>query len=165
MPQVHVPGASEATGRKAPDPLVKGWYLVECTEAGIYPNEAKKYDRITLKHTVLDGPDQNGETERQRDPQGRTFVHSMFILRPDHASYEKAGGPEQPAIQDFSELAKGPPVELKDDIDDELMQEFVTSQYWVNLGVKPNTIPAEKTDSGEEETRYENVLYKAKPAS
>lgn len=89
MPKMTVDGLHESSGEQGFPALDPGTYRVEINNVNPEEGENDKgsYVRWNFETTVIEGPDQDRDGSA---PDGKKIFHNIFILNPDHQSYEKA---------------------------------------------------------------------------
>jgi hypothetical protein len=146
--KLAVPGLAKSEGKKLPPPLVPGKYEVEIPKVPT-SKDSENSDgvNITFELVVVGGPDQ----EDGSDPQGRLIFHRVFIMGPDHPSFEEWG---HLGVDDLADMAAafGVKVTRSDNIE---LEDFQGKVAIVSVGRKEDNYQGEK--------RIVNVVKKAYP--
>lgn len=88
MPKMTIEGLHESDGQQGFPALDSGSYRVEINSVEEEEKDTDKgsYTRINFVTTVVEGPEQE---KSGSDPNGQKIFHAIYLLHPDHTSYEK----------------------------------------------------------------------------
>ena len=151
--KAKVPGAHESTGIKTQDfTLPKGDYVFEIGSAKIVPSDKSPCNGHIFEMVVIDGPD---DEKTGKTTQGRKFTRRIYVLEPEHPSYDPANTRNADEIKDLCEAAG---VEIDDDDSyetDDFGGQTVKAKLGVRTGKGPdgdpqpeNTVMTQKDEDG-----------------
>ena len=151
--KAKVPGASSSTGIKAMDfTLPKGDYVFEIGSAKIVESDKSPCFGHIFEMIVIDGPD---DDKTGKTTQGRKFTRRIYVLEPEHPSYDPSNTRN---IDEIASLCRAAGVDF--DADDSYeTDDFAGQKVKAKLGIrmgkdesgdpKPeNTIVAQKDEDG-----------------
>ena len=128
--KAKVPGAHESTGIKAQDfTLPKGDYVFEIGKVEIKESEKSPCNGHIFEMVVIDGPD---DPKTGKTTQGRKYTRRIYVLEPDHPSYDSSNTQNADEIADLCRAAE---VELDDD-DSYETDDFGGQKVKAKLGIK-----------------------------
>lgn len=151
--KAKVPGASSSTGVKAQDfSLPKGDYVFEIGKVEIKESEKSPCMGHIFEMLVIDGPD---DEKTGKSTQGRKFIRRIYVLEPEHPSYNPTDTRNADEIADLCAAAG---VAMDDD-DSYETDDFGGQKVRAKLGVrmgkdesgdpKPeNTVMTQKDEDG-----------------
>lgn len=151
--KAKVPGAHESTGIKAMDfTLPPGDYAFEIGKAEIKPSDKSPCNGHIFEMVVVDGPD---DPKTGKTTQGRKFTRRIYVLEPEHPSYDPKNTQNSDEIADLCAAAG---VEIDDD-DSYETDDFGGQVVKAKLGIKQgkgedgspkpeNTIRQQKDEDG-----------------
>ena len=151
--KAKVPGAHASTGIKAQDwTLPKGDYVFEIGSAKIVESDKSPCFGHIFEMVVIDGPD---DDKTRKTTQGRKFTRRIYVLEPEHPSYDPANTRN---ADEIASLCRAAGVDMDND-DTYETDDFAGQKVKARLGVKmgknadgdsqpENTIVAQKDEDG-----------------
>lgn len=151
--KAKVPGGHDSTGVKAMDfTLPAGDYAFEIGKAEIKESEKSPCNGHIFEMVVVDGPD---DPKTGKTTQGRKFIRRIYVLEPEHPSYDPSNTQNTDEIADLCAAAGV----VIDDDDSYETDDFGGQVVRARLGIKQgkgedgsprpeNTIRQQKTEDG-----------------